>query len=98
MNQLDPDLKRLMKWSRMASPSGSEEAPFGFSHRVLACRRPARAPTLLEELKRVAWGLAGASLALILCGAVVWASQPSALTPATEISSSLNFVATGMAQ
>lgn len=97
MNELDPDLKRLIRWACAASPSKPEEAPFGFSRRVVACRRQA-SPTLLQELQRAAWGLAGASLALIVCGGLVWASQPSAPALAAELSSALNFVVTSFPQ
>ena len=98
MNELDPDLKRLLKWSRMASPHRPEEVPFGFSGRVLAVGRPAQALTLLQELQQTAWGLACVSLALIICGGVVLVSQPSAPAPAAEISSVLNFVANNLAR
>lgn len=96
MNELDPDLKRLIKWCRMTSPSRPEEAPFGFSGRVLTARTPVQALTLLQELQQTAWGLACASLALIICGGLVLVSQPSAPAPAAEISSALNFVANNL--
>jgi len=96
MNRLDPDLKRLLKWAREASPSRLEEAPFCFSGRVLASIKRVQAPTLLQELQQTAWGLACASLALIICGGLVLVSQPSAPAPAAEISSVLNFVANNL--
>ncbi len=98
MSELHPDLKRLMKWARGASPPLPEEAPFGFSHRVLASGKPVQVTTLFDELQRAAWGLACASLALIVCGALVWISQPSIPTPAADISSALNIVASDLAQ
>ena len=98
MNELDPDLKRLLKWSRMGAPSMPEEAPFGFSGRVVAARRPVQTPTLLQELQQTAWGLACASLALIVCGGLVLMNQPSAPAPAAEISAVLNFVANNLPQ
>lgn len=98
MSELHPDLKRLMKWARGASPPSLDEAPFGFPHRVLASRRPAQALTLFDELQRAAWGLACASLALIVCCAVIWESQPSVPAPAANLSSAFNMVASDLAQ
>jgi hypothetical protein len=98
MSELHPDLKRLMKWTRGASPPRPEEAPFGFSRRVVAPGKPVQVTTLFDELQRAAWGLACASLALIVCCAVIWVSQPSVPTPAADLASALNMVASDLAQ
>ena len=96
MNELDPDLKRLFKWTREASPSSPEEAPFGFCGRVLASRKKFQIPTLFQELQRTALALSWASLALIVCGGIVLVSQLSSL-PATEgLSSALSFLASNL--
>jgi hypothetical protein len=96
MNELDPALKRLLKWARQASPSKPEEAPYGFPGRVLASRRPARASTLFQELQRAAWGLSWAALALIVCGGLVLVSQRSAPPPTQEFSTALSFLASNL--
>ena len=93
MNELDPDLKRLIKWAREASPTKPGEAPFGFARRVLVSRRQFQAPTLLQELQETAWGLTCVSLTLIVCGGLVLASQRSAPAPAPELPSALSFLA-----
>ena len=93
MNRLDPELKRLLKW---ASPVLPEEAPFGFSGRVLASRKPPQAPTVFEELQSSAWGLSCVALVLILCGTLVFASQRSAPPAAEEVSSALSFLASNL--
>jgi hypothetical protein len=104
MNELDPSLKRLLKWSRTApvpAPAPTpEEAPFGFSGRVAASATIKRAQpaTLLQELQRTAWGIACASLALLICGALVLLSQRAAPAPEAEISSALTFVANNFLQ
>jgi hypothetical protein len=98
MNELDPQLKRLIKWSREALPSKSEETPFGFAGRVLASRRAVQAPTLFQELQRAAWGVSWASLALIICGGLALAIQRSELPPAGEFSSALGFLASNLPQ
>jgi len=97
MNKLDPDLKRLLQWARAASPPEPEEAPFGFSARVLAAGRPVQAPTLFPELRRTAWALSFASLALIVYAGLVLISQRSAPPPAAEFSSALSFLASDIA-
>jgi hypothetical protein len=96
MNELDPDLKKLIKWSREASPSRPNEAPFGFAGRVLASRNGVQAPTLFQELQQAAWGLRWASLALIICGGLVLAMQRSAPPPTGELSSALSYLASNL--
>jgi hypothetical protein len=93
MNKLHPELKRLLKWAREASPSKPEDAPFGFAGRVLASRNVVQAPTLIQELQRTALGLSCVSLALIVCAGLVLISHRSAPPPTGEVSSALGFVA-----
>lgn len=97
MNELHPGLKRLLKWAREASPSPPPEAPFGFSGRVLASRQEVRAATLLRELQRTAWVLTCGSMALIVGGGILLASQRSVPEPAAELSSALTFLADNLA-
>ncbi len=96
MNELHSDLKRLLKWARQASRARPEEAPFGFSGRVLASRRPAQAATLLQELHRTAWALTCGSLALIVCCVLVWISQRPAPPPTEKFTSALSFLASNL--
>ncbi len=95
MNQLDPALKRLLKWARAASPAKPDEAPFAFSGRVLASRKPPQALTFVEELQNTAWGLSWVALVLIVCGTIVFVSQRSS-PPAEEYSSALGFLASNL--
>lgn len=96
MSELDPSLKRLLNWSRSAEVSAPDEAPLGFPGRVLASAR--QPTTLLQELQQRAWGIACASLALLIGGALVLFSQHASATPEPEISSALNFVANNLLQ
>jgi hypothetical protein len=96
MNELDPDLQKLIKWSREASPSKINESPFGFAGRVLASRKVIHASTLFQELQQTAWGLRWASLALIICGGLVLAMQSSAPPPTGELSSALSYLASNL--
>ena len=98
MNRLDPNLKRLMTWSRRAAPAPreSEEAPFGFATRVVASWNPARTGSLLSELKQVAWTSGCVAIVVILCGLIVLAGQAHAPEPATGIPSALSFLASNL--
>jgi hypothetical protein len=98
MNELDPDLKRLLKLSVTAAAPEPEQAPFGFSVRVAASANPGSPATLLQELQQTAWGIACTSLALLVCGALVLLSQRASPAPGAEISSALNFVANSLLQ
>src|SRR5262245_39587594 len=98
MNELDPALKRLIKWYRESSDSKPEELPFGFCGPVLASVNQIQPPTLLQELQQTAWSLTCVSLALIVCAGLLLVSQPSTPEPAAEISSALNFVASNLPQ
>ena len=98
MNELDPILKRLLRWARAAAPTQSETAPFGFASRVVALTKPVEAPTLLETLQQTTWAIAGVSLAVIICGSLVLASQHTDPASTTEISSVMNFMASKLTQ
>jgi hypothetical protein len=96
MNELDPDLRRLLKWVRAASPSKSEQVPFGFFGRVLAAGKEGPVPTLFQELHRTAWGLSCVALGLILCGALVLISQRASPPSTEEFSLALSFLASNL--
>jgi hypothetical protein len=96
MNELDPELKRLLKWARADAPRKSENAPFGFSGRVLASRRPLQIPALFHELRRTAWGLSFVALGLIVWGASVLVTQRTSPPPTDEFSSALSFLASNL--
>jgi hypothetical protein len=98
MSKLDPGLKRLIKLSRAAEVPAPEEAPLGFPGRVVAYAKRAEPTTLLQELQQRAWGIAYASLALVIAGALVLLSQRASAAPEPEISSALNFVANNLLQ
>lgn len=100
MNKLDPSLKRLLKWSRSAGSStpASQEAPFGFTNRVLASARHPQRATLLQELQQSAWLIASASLAVLVCAGLLLISQRAPAPPEPEVSSAMNFVANSLLQ
>jgi len=96
MNELNPELKRLLKWAHQARSSSPEEAPFGLSSRLAGSVKPVRRPLLLLEIQEVAWGLSWVAAGLIFCGALLLLQQRSS-TPATpELSSALSFLASNL--
>ena len=96
MNNLDPELKRLLKWASAASPAPPESAPLGFSGRVLASAKRTPALTLLEDLQQTSWAIACGALALIICSGLVWVSQHRPPEPAGQISSVMNLLASNL--
>lgn len=98
MKELDPILKRLLRWARAAAPTRPEIAPVGFASRVVARRNPVALPTLCDTLQQTTWAIAGVSLVVIVCGSLVLAHQRSAPVSTAEISSVVNFMASKLTQ
>ena len=96
MNRLDPDLKRLMKWSRYAPPL-PEAAPFGFAGRVVANSGSRKAvPAFLAVQKLVGFS-AWISGAVILSGGIFLASQTRQPASAFDFTQAYQFVARSIA-
>jgi hypothetical protein len=93
MNRLDPELKRLLRWSSRAGAPGGDEAPFGFAQRVAAANAPKRVVDLMSELQRVAWSSACLAGVVILCGILFLVKQPQAPETASDLTSALQFLA-----
>jgi hypothetical protein len=74
MNRLDPDLKRLMTWSRSAPPL-PEKAPFGFVGRVVANNASLQGLPPFLVLQKLLGFSAWISAAVILCGGIFLISQ-----------------------
>jgi len=90
MNELDSRSQAIdLNLSCSAAVPRRKRRRLGFPGRVLASAR--QPTTLLQELQQRAWGIACASLALLIGGALVLFSQHASATPEPEISSALNF-------
>lgn len=97
MSELDPNLKRLLKWARSTPPAEPEAAPFGFAARVLAAKRPPGVSTLLEQLQKTAWKLACVAFATIVFGCLALVSQHSAAAPvAADLPSAVGYLANNL--
>jgi len=75
MNQLDPELRRLIRWSRQAEAPCASAAPLGFATRVLALSRAAGLEAEPRWAHRLRWSAAWLSLLVVLLGAAVWAGE-----------------------
>lgn len=89
MNQLDPHLKRLLRWSRQVPLP--DEAPPGFSTRVAARwnQNQTAFPLMQTYVTVAAW----VSALVILCGVIFFAKQTRAPKIALDFTSAAQFVA-----
>ena len=87
MNQLDPDLKRLMELAQRAPETESSEAPFGFSTRVVARWQPDESLNLLAAWQRAVTFAGWVSGLIIVVGVAFF------LTQQQPVSTADNFVA-----
>lgn len=86
MNQLDPELRRLIRWSRQAGPAPGTTAPLGFATRVVALGRTAASEDEPRWAHQLRWSVASLSLLVVMIGAFVWAGERR------EASNAYNFV------
>ncbi len=68
MNQLDPELKRLMRWARQAPEPAPAEMPFGFSSRVLAAMSSSAPMNELASWQSALWRCWWAAATVIVLG------------------------------
>ncbi|MBI4659306.1 MAG: hypothetical protein HY735_10735 [Verrucomicrobia bacterium] len=93
MNHLEPELKRLMNWARHGLAPKPDQAPLGFSRRVLAgleSEQTAPSPLVFERLVAIsAW----ASTVVIVCGLIFFASQTRSGESVLNFTSAYQFLA-----
>ena len=75
MNQLDPELKRLIGWARPHETVASDPPPIGFVVRVAARGREELLATEPAWGHRLRWGFAWVSLLIAAGGVVYWNGQ-----------------------
>lgn len=88
MNQLDPELRRLIGWARQAAPGPEPGVPFGLATRVTALSREAMGETEPRWAHYLRWSAAGLSLLVVTAGLLVWAGERR------EATNAYNFVPT----
>jgi hypothetical protein len=92
MNRLDPKLKRLLTWATVEDAPSLEPVPRDFVNRVVS-RWQARPSVAAEEVPGLLSGMACASVVVIVCGVLVWASRPHTSTLAADLSSATQYLA-----
>lgn len=75
MNRLDPDLQRLFHWAAQHSECTPEAAPFGFSTRVVACRKRSAIDERAVFWRRAVRWCSWVSTFVILAGATFLGSH-----------------------
>lgn len=97
MNQLDPELKRLIRWSRAADPSAPEEAAFGTAGRIAS-----RWGATIRQAEPAWWprlqlATAGMSLLCLAAGLLFWSNQAKLSANAYDFSPAYQLVARNIA-
>lgn len=85
MNQLDPELRRLVRWARQAEATPEIPVPFGFATRVAALSRAAAPEAEPRWAHQLRWSVACLSLGVMVFGAVVWAGERRAANNAYNL-------------
>ncbi|HZR21687.1 MAG TPA: hypothetical protein VFE51_30675 [Verrucomicrobiae bacterium] len=91
MNQIPPELKRLLHWARQAPAPPADQAPFGFSRRVVNIWLTERPVDPLWIWQRAIWNSGCAAALVILLGLAVLTIQrfghksPYDVSPAYEL-------------
>ncbi len=97
MSELDPELKRLLRWSKAAKDEQPDAAPFGLATRVAGQWREtlvSTEPMWLPRLQRVATWL---SLAIVAGGLTFWASRLNRTANIYDFSSPYQLIAQNVA-
>jgi hypothetical protein len=85
MTQLDPELRRLIQWSRTVGRESPDLAPPGFSTRLSARCRAERETAEPWWWARLQWASVCGSVLLVAAGIGFWAIERSAATLAYEV-------------
>jgi len=95
MNQLDPQLKRLMVWARHAErrKSHGDQAPRGFAGRVVSSWGSVPPRSLLSDLTQLAWIACSIALVVIVVGSSVLVHNTRHPELTGSLPSALNFAA-----
>jgi hypothetical protein len=97
MSQLDPELKRLIQWSRAADEESPGEAPFGVAGRIVSRWQESVAPTEPAWWPRLRLATAWLSVGILITGGAFWASRLNGSTSAYDFTPAYQMIAQNIA-
>ncbi len=97
MNQLDPELRRLIRWARQAPAGPDPEPSYGFATRVAARCRAAGQEAEPGWAHRLRWSASGLSLLIVAAGLAFWLDQRQEATNAYNVVPTLQLAAHNLA-
>ncbi|GEM_PF-2105091 len=97
MSQLDPELRRLIQWSRAANEALPEEAPFGVAGRIASRWRETIVPAEPAWWGRLQLAAAWLSVAILVFGGTVWVSRANSASAAYDFAPAYQLIAQNIA-
>jgi len=97
MSQLDPELRRLIHWSRAANDERPEDAPFGVAGRIASRWRETAAETEPAWWLRLQLATAWLSIAILIIGGTVWVTRVNAAASAYDFAPAYQLIAQNIA-
>jgi hypothetical protein len=97
MNQHDPELRRLIHWSRAANEEQSGDAPFGAAGRIASRWRETVAQTEPAWWPRLQLATAWMSVAIMIFGGTVWLSRVNSSAGAYDFAPAYQLIAKNIA-
>ena len=97
MSQLDPELRRLIRWSGAAREQLPEEAPFGVAARMAGHLRKNVAPDEPAWWPRLQLVAAWLSVAILVAGGTIWATRLHATASAYDFTPAYQLIAQNIA-
>jgi hypothetical protein len=94
MNQLSPELKKLLSWAKQAPREGPNDAPAGFATRVVAHWNSSPAFSLLGVWQKAIWRSAWAAAAVIILGLALITAQKRQASSGYDLSPAYQLVST----
>lgn len=97
MNQLDPELRRLIRWARKAGTDSPAGPPTGSSCRFAARWRDAAGIDEPPTWQRLQFTASWCSLAIVAAGLVFWGSRYYHATTAYDFAPAYQLIAQNVA-
>lgn len=97
MSQLDPELKRLIQWSRAAKEEPSGAAPFGIAGHIAGYWRETVAPAEPAWWSRLQLATAWVSIAILFAGGTIWFNRLNRSAGAYDFAPAYQMIAQNIA-